>query len=420
MKFDIVCVPGERAVTEGETRKVTEFLDSIEPEFDLASKRKTELVRTLSRYICNSSAQGPTLVDHMVNNLTVHGGRYDPDVAAALCGVASWTYSDPDTLCRLSAQAGFPGGNIVSISLTNEALLMDANVLLLQSGDGRLGIVSFRGTPPTNLITWLGNLSVRVDSFGPSGRVHGSFYRTTLSLFETLSKFIDSMTDSENICDAALKIKAETVFPKEVQGGATGELLKDKLLKNKLQALYVTGHSLGGALAVLTTTLLLTDPGDHFSEKNKKLDQLVGGVYTFGQPLVGDRGFAAHGKEMFGKKYFRHIYNHDFMPHLPPRSAGVFQHFGAEYRSTDSGWTETDPERFPQSPTLLFNLPWVALDWVVDQIPVLTDAVDWLQRIPAVGRYVLPYSVADHSPLNYLRTSLITHPGSEIAMSATP
>jgi len=39
--------------------------------------------------------------------------------------------------------------------------------------------------------------------------------------------------------------------------------------------------------------------------------------------------------------------------------------------------------------------------WVRDQFPLLS----WLP---------LPYSLSDHSPLNYLRTSLDSDPGSEL------
>jgi len=51
--------------------------------------------------------------------------------------------------------------------------------------------------------------------------------------------------------------------------------------KAKEQTLWVTGHSLGGALATLAV--------DRFTEEN---EELVNGMYSFGQPRVGDKQFA--------------------------------------------------------------------------------------------------------------------------------
>lgn len=70
--------------------------------------------------------------------------------------------------------------------------------------------------------------------------------------------------------------------------------------------IWVTGHSLGGALA----TLFAGRYGN------------VRGVYTFGSPRVGNEVF----KEHLGVEIYRFVNNHDIVPRLPP--PGVYVHVG--------------------------------------------------------------------------------------------
>lgn len=86
--------------------------------------------------------------------------------------------------------------------------------------------------------------------------------------------------------------------------------------KRGKRTLWITGHSLGGALALTAAARLAF-------EKNKKVD----GLYTFGQPRVGDPVFtdACHNK--FGNNYFRFVHNNDIVPRIPLRIMG-FEHTG--------------------------------------------------------------------------------------------
>jgi acetyl esterase/lipase len=162
----------------------------------------------------------------------------------------------------------------------------------------------------------------------------------------------------------------------------------------KLERLYITGHSLGGALAVLAAALL--------QRQYPALAAKLSGVYTFGQPMVGDAAFAEACQRDFGGKLFRHVYGHDLVAHLPPLSAGKFVHFGEEYGSTANGWMRRAGAA-SQTWSFLLSLPLSVFAWVVEQIPHLSQ-----MQLP------LPYSLADHAPINYLRTSYTTRPGTEL------
>jgi len=70
--------------------------------------------------------------------------------------------------------------------------------------------------------------------------------------------------------------------------------------------LLITGHSLGGALATVAAASLV------------KRKYPVQGLYTFGQPRVGDLIFSAEINILLKGKVFRFVNNNDIVPHIPP------------------------------------------------------------------------------------------------------
>ncbi|MEM8611618.1 MAG: lipase family protein [Cyanobacteria bacterium P01_H01_bin.105] len=73
-----------------------------------------------------------------------------------------------------------------------------------------------------------------------------------------------------------------------------------------LPPLLITGHSLGGALATMAAASL------HENGIN------VAGLYTFGQPRVGDLRFTRQLNRNLEGKVFRFVNNNDVVPHIPP------------------------------------------------------------------------------------------------------
>jgi triacylglycerol lipase len=81
------------------------------------------------------------------------------------------------------------------------------------------------------------------------------------------------------------------------------------------QPLFITGHSLGGALATLAAAKL------------HAFGYPVQGIYTFGSPRVGDRAFHDHFSQVFPTTAFRFVNNNDIVTRIPPRSFG-YKHVG--------------------------------------------------------------------------------------------
>jgi len=83
--------------------------------------------------------------------------------------------------------------------------------------------------------------------------------------------------------------------------------------------LVCTGHSMGGALAVLAGLELKAAEGVDVR------------VFTFGQPRTGDEAFADLVEDAIGREHvFRAVHTWDGVPTVIPRSLG-YQHHGTEY-----------------------------------------------------------------------------------------
>lgn len=94
--------------------------------------------------------------------------------------------------------------------------------------------------------------------------------------------------------------------------------LKDQIKKilslQKVNHIWLTGHSLGGALSVICAQDLI---------ENVRLP--VHGVMTFGQPMVASRELAEHLDTLLFKKYAHFVNETDIVPRVPP----ALKHFGS-------------------------------------------------------------------------------------------
>jgi len=115
----------------------------------------------------------------------------------------------------------------------------------------------------------------------------------------------------------------------------------------KARTIWVAGHSLGGALAVLAAYRLAV-LGWQSRRKGFKHPVLtgpigtLGGLYTIGQPRVGNEAFAETVDRQLRSRYFRVVNNRDIVPRIPTRFMG-FEHAGEVIYFDDFGRLHRDP-----------------------------------------------------------------------------
>jgi len=149
-------------------------------------------------------------------------------------------------------------------------------------------LVSFRGTQSNSLADWLTDIDADLVPGPMGGEVHVGFY--------------DALSDVWKAIDDYVK-------------------LTDPLGRKHL---FVTGHSLGGALAMLATA--------RWHEEGRK----VSGMYTFGQPRVGDRTFKRNFDFALKPYAFRLVNNNDIVTRLPQEAFGYY-HGGVQQYLSDEG-----------------------------------------------------------------------------------
>ena len=151
----------------------------------------------------------------------------------------------------------------------------DTNTECLIVGDEEKIIIAFRGTE--NLDDWKTNINLAKAAW-KVGMVHSGFSRSINSVWPMATARLNS-------------------------------------LRTNNQPIWITGHSLGGALATLACGLL----DDELPE------EAIAGVYTFGQPRVGDAIFAQTVNKRVKKRFFRAVNNNDIVPRVP---SVKYQHAG--------------------------------------------------------------------------------------------
>lgn len=179
------------------------------------------------------------------------------------------------------------------------------------TNDTNLIVVAFRGTDPFDADAWRTDVDISWYELRNVGKMHGGFIK-------------------------ALALQENNSWPSEMPEQGRGEgkrfayyevkkMLKSLVEENEKAKFILTGHSLGGALAILFVT------GLAIHNETLLLERLEG-VYTFGQPRVGDEQFGKFMKKKlreFNVKYRRYVYSYDLVPRIPYDDRNrFFKHFG--------------------------------------------------------------------------------------------
>jgi hypothetical protein len=110
-------------------------------------------------------------------------GRHpDPVVAHALATCAGYAYSGAETVSMIMARLGLEENHCRMIGSSVDAMFIRSTAFLIQSRSGKVAILCYRGTEPTDLVGWMTDADVMPERmpyrFGdPHATVHAGFYR---------------------------------------------------------------------------------------------------------------------------------------------------------------------------------------------------------------------------------------------------
>ncbi|XP_009608476.1 triacylglycerol lipase OBL1-like isoform X2 [Nicotiana tomentosiformis] len=202
--------------------------------------------------------------------------------------------------------------------------------------DANLILISFRGTEPFDADDWITDFDYSWYEIPKLGKVHMGFLEAlglgnrgnTSTFHEQLFVKNAKYTNSENVDPNSGSDQSSSdseQSPNKTAYYAVRNKLKSLLKEHENARFVVTGHSLGGALAILFPTMLV------MHEEVKVMQRLLG-VYTYGQPRIGNRQLGkfmeAH-LEHPVPKYFRVVYCNDLVPRLPyDDKTFLYKHFG--------------------------------------------------------------------------------------------
>ena len=126
--------------------------------------------------------------DDLVGKLAGAKKYPDDEIAYVMAICAAYAYSDGQTVAMIMARLGLEDNNCRMVAEYVDIMFITSTSFLIQSKDGRVVILCYRGTPATSLITWLTNINVdpeklSIPFFDGSGDdyVHGGYYRDVRS-----------------------------------------------------------------------------------------------------------------------------------------------------------------------------------------------------------------------------------------------
>jgi triacylglycerol lipase len=202
----------------------------------------------------------------------------DWPVAELLASMSESSYEPPVDVDPVFRKLGF----------TQVMAVVDSSMIGYVASVGDVTVVVFRGTD--NDVDWIVNL-VAGSAQTPKGRIHKGFYNAYQPLKPQIVKLVKAANSKH---------------------------------------LWITGHSLGGALAVVCAYDLI---------ENEKLD--VDGVITFGQPMVAKPELAGHLDSVLLGRFAHYVNRNDIVARVPPN----FSHCGSLVWFTDSGVKRSKPKR---------------------------------------------------------------------------
>eukprot|EP00253_Pinus_taeda_P005934 PITA_05934 len=278
--------------------------------------------------------------------------------------------------------------------------------------DAKLVVVAFRGTGPFDADDWITDLDFSWHKMGSLGKVHVGFLeamglanRSNKQVLKTpLERKRKNVIHDHDNTELPDEFVTEDV-EKPLAYYAIRRRLSTLLEEHKDAKFIVTGHSLGGALAILFPAILL------LHKKTELMKKLLA-VYTFGQPRVGDREFRDSMNMNLNApvtRYLRMVYCNDIIARIPYDDEALsFKHCGVCLYYNSFYQQKTVEEVPNRNFSILYFIPSMIIamwELVHSLIMRYTKGEDFMEGWFSLSfRFmgILIPGISAHSPLNYV------------------
>jgi len=196
--------------------------------------------------------------------------------------------------------------------------------------DKPIVITAFKGTSPLDATEWFKDFSIRKTAAPYNvlpGLIHSGFFYSLGWPQIKQEKGSDSWAQLNR---------------------AIADMVPESQVAEHTAHLWVAGHSLGGATSCLFNSILLWRKHAGWAKSNPAYDPtwadrcVLHGVYTFGQPRVGDSGYKVVLNRLYDEEQVLHIRvsnNLDIVPHVPPGDRDILK-WGRSVAQILTSWAD--------------------------------------------------------------------------------
>jgi hypothetical protein len=253
----------------------------------------------------------------------------------------------PDKVVRISQKWGFE--TIRCFQQPAKTTLPLSSTHGIVGFRGEASIIAFAGTDPLNLLNWVSDFYLG----RPGQDAHEGFVDAAASVWREVSDFV-------------------------------GRSIAER------RALFITGHSLGAAIALVTADRVRTE---------EKVDEAE--IYAFGCPRVWHTNFAEPFINTLGSTTYRLVYGQDVVATVPPTTLD-FRHVGRLLQCARGGkFDAAQLLDHADSDEPLLGVG--SLAQLPDKLQILLGGLSPSTRTDLLGQFsqlLLPL-IADHLPDRY-------------------